>query len=123
MNTFPKNPPRKKRDILYHTNTTGLITVHTAGVEVTPFVIHKKWLVKENKPMKKGLWQVTHLFTGKGIGVTGSYSFCKTVAEELFDEPLLYLPCETMWVDHPDVQRVGQKIMRLKEQHENLGRW
>ena len=124
MNTFPKNPPRKKRDIPYHLSSAkGLITIHTTGVEVTPFIIHKKWNDEENKPLRKGLWQVTHLFTGKGIGVAGSYKFCKAVAEGLLDEPLLYLPCETMWVDHPDVRRVGQKVGRLKQQHEALGRW
>ena len=124
MNTFPNNPPRKKRDIPYHLSSAkGLTTIHTAGVEVTPLIIHKKWNDKEKKPMKKGLWQVTHLFTGKGIGVAGSYKFCKAVAEALLDEPLLYLPCETMWVDHPDVVRVGRKIQNLKSEYENLGRW
>jgi len=124
MNTFPKNPPRKKRDIPYHLSSAkGLITIHTTGVEVTPFIIHKKWNDEENKPLRKGLWQVTHLFTGKGIGVAGSYKFCKAVAEGLLDEPLMYLPCETMWVNNPDVPRVGLKLERLKNELENLGRW
>ena len=126
MDTFPKNAPRKKRDIPFHKNGgagAGLITIHTAGVEVTPFIIHKKFDPNTALPVKKGLWTVTHLFTGKSIGVQGSYKFCKAVAEELFDEVLLYLPCETMWVDHPDVRRVGQKIQNLKSKHEALGRW
>jgi hypothetical protein len=124
MDTFPNNPPRKKRDIPYHLSSAkGLTTIHTAGVEVTPFIIHKKWNDEKKKPLRKGLWQITHLFTGKGIGVAGSYKFCKAVAEALLDEPLLYLPCETMWVNHPDVPRVGRKLERLKEQHEALGRW
>jgi hypothetical protein len=121
MNTFPNNPPRKKIDILYSLPKRGLITIHTTGVEVTPFIIHKKWDNENNKPWRKGLWQITHLFTGKGIAVTGSYKFCKAVAEGLLDEPLLYLPCETMWVNHPDVSRVGLKLERLKQQHEVLG--
>ena len=123
MNTFPNNPPRKKMDIPRALPKRGLITIHTTGVEVTPFIIHKEWDIKNNKPLRKGLWQVTHLFTGKSIGVTGSYKFCKAVAEGLLDEPLLYLPCETMWVNHPDVSRVGLKLVRLKEQYEALGRW
>ena len=124
METFPNNPPRKKIDIRYHLSTDeGLITIHTTGAEVTPFIIHRKWDNEEKKPLRRGLWQVTHLFTGKGIGVQGSYKFCKTVAECLLDEPLLYLPCETMWANHPDVPRVGQKIQRLKQQHEALGKW
>ena len=123
MNTFPENSPRKKIEIRISVIQEGDTLITTTGVEVTPFIIHLKWDTKKNAPQKRGLWTVTHLFTGKGIGVSGSYKFCKAVTEELFDEPLLYLPCETMWVDNPDVPRVGQKLQNLKSKHEHLGRW
>ena len=124
MNTFPENSPRKQIDIRWAcTVAKGVINIRTTGVEVTPFVIHRKWCQKTQKPYKKGLWQVTHLFTGKGIDVQGSYSYCKAVAEGLMDEPLLWLPCESMWVDHPDVSRVSKKLVELKRTNERLGRW
>ena len=123
MKTFPTNSPRKKIKIRWGTHENGDYYIHTTGVEVTPFVIHLKWDGKKNAPQKKGLWAVTHLFTGKGIGVYGSYKFCKAVAEGIMDEPLVWLPCETMWIDNPDVQRVGAKLQRLKEEYERLGRW
>ena len=124
MKTFPKNSPRKQIDIRWASVATqSVITIHTTGVEVTPFVIHKKWDDETKQPMKKGLWQLTHLFTGKGVGVQGSYKFCKAVAEGLMDEPLLWLPCESMWADNPDVSRVSKKLNELKRINESLGRW
>ena len=124
MNTFPENSPRKQIDIRWACSVAQeVITIQTTGVEVTPFVIHKKWCQKTGKPMKKGLWQVTHLFTGKGIDVQGSYKYCKAVAQGLMDEPLLWLPCESMWSGHPDVPRVSRKLNELKQINESLGRW
>ena len=124
MNTFPENSPRKQIDIRWASVATqSVITIQTTGVEVTPFVIHKKWCNETKQPQKKGLWQVTHLFTGKGVGVQGSYKFCKAVAEGLMDEPLLWLPCESMWSGHPDVSRVSKKLGKLKQTNEHLGRW
>lgn len=124
MKTFPENSPRKQIDIRWAcTVAKGVITIRTTGVEVTPFVIHKKWNQTTQQPQKKGLWQVTHLFTGKSIAVEGSYKFCKTVAEGLMDEPLLWLPCESMWSGHPDVSRVSKKLTELKRTNERLGRW
>ena len=124
MNTFPENSPRKQINIRWAcTVAKEVITIHTTGVEVTPFVIHKKWNQETRQPQKKGLWQVTHLFTGKGIAVEGSYKFCKAVAEGLMDEPLVWLPCESMWSGHPDVLRVSKKLTELKRTNERLGRW
>ena len=124
METFPDNPPRKQIDIpFFLTKTRELDTIRTTGVEVTPFIIHRKWDHESNKAVKKGLWQVTHLFTGMGLGVAGSYRFCKAVAEAIMAEPLVWLPCQTMWNGHPDIERVSQKLQNIKAKHENLGRW
>lgn len=122
MKTFPKNSPRKKIDVLFH-SSDGRRTIRTTGVEVTPFVIHKEWDTKNDEQLKNGRWQITHLFTGKGLHTKGSYKFCKAVAEGLMDEPLVWLPCETMWSGHPDNSRVQNKLMNLKQQHESLGRY
>lgn len=123
MKTFPTNSPRKKIEIRINIIKEGDKVITTTGVEVTPFVIHLKWDSKKDAPEKKGLWSVTHLFTGKGLGISGSYKFCKAVAEGVMDEPLVWLPCESMWENNPDVGRVGAKLQRLKEKHEHLGRW
>ena len=89
---------------------------------MTPFIIHKKWC-QEKKPMKKGLWQVTHLFTGKGIAVDRLYKFCKAVAEGLMDEPWFGYFAKQCGLDNPDVSRVSKKLNELKEINERLGRW
>lgn len=123
MITFPNNSPRKQIEIRWQRPDGSFDTICTTGVEVTPFVIHRKWDIDENKPVQRGVWQVTHVFTGASIGVAGTYKFCKAVAEGISDEPLVWLPCMSMWNGNPDVSRVGKKLTGLKQQFEHLGNY
>jgi hypothetical protein len=123
MITFPENPPRKQIQINWRRHNGELETICTTGVEVTPFIIHRKWDPDKSEPTQKGVWCVTHLFTGAALGCVGTYKFCKAVAEGISDEPLVWLPCLSMWNNNPDVSRVGKKLSMLKQQFENLGNY
>jgi hypothetical protein len=55
------------------------------------------------------------------LGVYGSYRFCREVANELLDEPILYLPSEKMMINHPDYKGLRDRLRSMEARYWMLG--
>ena len=126
MKKFNKTPPTKKISvpvfaILKDGEAPRIHTIEMVGSQRIPLVVHRCFnSVIDTKPVR-GRWQITHLFTGFNLGVFGSYRFCRSIANELLDEPVLYLPSEKMMQGHSDYDGLSDKLTRMKKKHWKLG--
>ena len=98
-----------------------LRTIKLVGVERIPLIIHRSFNNTNDLKVIRGVWQVTHVFTGYNIGVFGSYKFCRAVANELLDEPVLYLPTQAMMMEHADFKELSARLNDIRIEHWHLG--
>jgi hypothetical protein len=126
MKKFSKTPPTKKISVpifavLKDEELPKIHTIEISGKERIPLILHRAFNnVTEAKPIR-GMWQITHLFTGFNLGVYGSYRFCREVANELLDEPILYLPSEKMMINHPDYKGLRDRLRSMEARYWMLG--
>jgi hypothetical protein len=126
MNKFNKTAPTKTIDVPVLAMIKGekdpvLETVKLVGVERVPLIIHRSFNNVDDLEVIRGVWQITHVFTGYNLGVFGSYKFCRAVGNELLDEPLLYLPSQTMMTSHADFRDLGTRLNDMRLEHWHLG--
>jgi len=96
-------------------------TAQIVGAERMPLIIHRSINNVRDQKIIRGMWQITHLFTGFNLGVFGSYDYCRMVANELLEEPILYMPSEKMMWSHPDIDGLGERLRAIKKIYWDLG--
>ena len=126
MKKFNKTPPTKKISASYLAITGDeelpiKHVVQIVGVERMPLIVHRAFNDVENVEVIRGTWQITHLFTGFSLGIFGSYDYCRMVANELLEEPILYLPSEKMMWGHPDYNGLSKRVSAIMQNHWHLG--
>jgi len=126
MKKFNKTAPSKVVEVPILAMEKGgsapeLQTVKLVGVERVPLIIHRSFNNTNELKVIRGVWQVTHVFTGYNIGVFGSYKFCRAVANELLDEPVLYLPTQAMMLAHADFKDLSSRLNDIRVEHWHLG--
>ena len=126
MKKFNKTAPSKVVEVPILAMEKGgsapeLQTVKLVGVERVPLIIHRSFNNTNELKVIRGVWQVTHVFTGYNIGVFGSYKFCRAVANELLDEPVLYLPTQAMMLAHADFKDLSSRLNDIRGEHWHLG--
>ena len=127
MQLFPKSHKRKKTKVPLLVMVNEVPTVvyrKIVGIERTPFIIHRKVKIAEEDIAKMTIsrtkWTITHLFSGYAVGVYGSYEFCSAVANELLEQPVFYLPTQSMMSAHPDFNNAYELIQSLKKKYKHL---
>ena len=128
MQLFPKSHKRIKTKVplkVMVDEKPTLVYRDIVGIERIPFIIHRKAKILDEDPdgvsISRDKWTVPHVFSGYAVGVYGSYEYCSAVANELFDQPILYLPTPKMMTNHPDFQTIYQHIENLKDKYYHLG--
>ena len=129
MQLFPKSHKRKKTNVplkVMVDDEPTIIYRQIVGVERTPLVIHRRVKIDnkniENITISRKEWTVTHLFSGYAVGVYGSYEFCSAVANELLEQPIFYLPTQSMMSAHRDFSGAYELIQDLKAKYKHIDR-
>ena len=105
MKKFSKTPPTKKISVpifavLKDEELPKIHTIEISGKERIPLILHRAFNnVTEAKPIR-GMWQI---------------------ANELLDEPILYLPSEKMMMNHPDYKGLRDRLRTMEARHWVLG--
>ena len=126
MKKFNKTAPTKKISASY-LSIAGEEAVpikhaiQIVGMERVPLTVHRAFNNVEDMEVIRGTWQITHLFTGFSLGVFGSYDYCRMVANELLDEPILYMPSEKLMWSHPDYNGLRKRVRSVMQNHWHLG--
>ncbi len=126
MKKFNKTAPTKKIQVPVRTMLKGMKhpvvqKVDLVGVERIPLIIHRSFNNTDELKIIRGMWQITHLFTGYNIGIFGSYKYCRAVANDLLDEPLLYFPSQAMMLAHEGWKDLGIRLAGIRDEHWYLG--
>ena len=126
MKKFNKTAPTKVIDVpvltmVENSKEPVLESVKLVGTERVPLIIHRSFNNTDELKVIRGVWQITHVFTGYNIGVFGSYKFCRAVGDELLDEPLLYLPSQAMMTADADFKDLGVRLNDMRLEHWHLG--
>jgi len=126
MKKFNKTSPTKKIKVPILTMIKDekdpvMETVELVGVERIPLIIHRSFNNVDDLKVIRGIWQITHVFTGYSIGVFGSYQFCRVVGNELLNEPILYQPSQAMMMAHTDYKGLITRLNDIKIEHRHLG--
>ena len=127
MQLFPKSHKRKRTSVplkVMVDEEPTIIHRQIVGVERTPLVIHKKVKIDseniEEITVSRDKWTITHLFSGYAVGVYGSYEFCSAVANELLEQPIFYLPTQSMMSEHRDFGGAYELIQSLQAKYKHL---
>jgi len=124
MKAFNKTKPRKSTKVPFKIldENEDLATIYrdVTGAERLPFIIHKKVKNLDTGECVRGRWQITHALTGYGMGIHGTYSFCRAVANDLMGQPILYLPCQKMMSKHEDFHAVTRLVEEVMAKHAHL---
>ena len=116
---FPPNRPTKEITVFLRTfmHKQG-ISVKTKAHECMPFFIHKVVDNEHNGEIEWGRQYVlTHLFSGYGIGVQGSYEYVMNVANDLLVYPIFYCPSSELMKQHDMYNKISDIIAQIKNKH------
>ena len=121
MDSFPKNPPSTKVTVPFKVlnpeEEVEVIHTELVGLELLPFIIHRR---SEHNKRGQGEWHVTHALTGYSMGIQGTYAYCRSIANALMGQPIMYLPCNKMMARHPDFSGSARLLNDLCVQYQHL---
>ena len=89
---------------------------------VYPFIIHRT--IDETRQKEQGQREryskklcVSHLLTGALLGTFASYDNARQVVKLIKDEAIWLMPTTKLLGDHPDWERVAEKVRDLKHRY------
>lgn len=116
---FPSTRPTKEITVFLRTfkHKQG-VNVKTKAHECMPFFIHKEVDNEIDGEIRWGRQYVlTHLFSGYGIGVQGSYEYVMSVANELLAYPIFYCPSSELMKQHDMYDKISNIINQIANKH------
>tara|TARA_Y100000034_G_scaffold114958_1_gene151611 strand:+ start:292 stop:648 length:357 start_codon:yes stop_codon:yes gene_type:complete len=111
-----------KQTIVLATSEQSKSAFTMPAEHIYPFIVHRT--IDETREKEQGKRHrysrklcITHLLTGALLGTFASYGDACQVVKLLKDEPIWLMPTTALLSQHPDWERVAEKVRDLKHRY------
>ena len=116
-----KKPTRKDTiNLRVYRGDGSIVYQNIVGIVNYPLAIHRRTIEFEeiqsgSRSRYSSDWNVTHIPTGKGFGITSSdWDAVSTYVENIKDEPALLMVTDKTMTDHPCYQQLNERHNELR---------